>query len=81
MLTGAVHLLVADDALVEGHRYGAYVAACGEVVCASSLLAALCPPDYDRDHPYCPACVREAIRWNAEQAGDRASDLDQMVTR
>lgn len=26
---GAVHLLVADDALVEGHRYGTYVAACG----------------------------------------------------
>jgi hypothetical protein len=40
---GAVHLLMADNALAEGHRYGAYIAACGEVVCASSLPAALCP--------------------------------------
>lgn len=40
---GAAHLLVADDALIEGHQYGADIATCGETVCASSLPAVLCP--------------------------------------
>lgn len=55
-----VHLLVADDALVEGHRTGTYVAACGEPVSAPSAeVGVSCDPRY------CPACVRAAIRWTA----------------
>lgn len=82
LLQGAVHLLVADDALAEGHRHGTYIAACGEVVCASSLPTVCCPPDCERDHLYCPACVRAAVRWNAGMMGDGASGaVDQMATR
>lgn len=55
----AVYLLVADDALVEGHRTGTYVAACGEPVSVPGTQATTCDPRY------CPACVRAAIRWTA----------------
>ena len=55
---GVSHLLVADDALGEEHRSGAYVAACDVI-----LTPSLRPPQ--RDCLYCPECVREAIRWSA----------------
>jgi hypothetical protein len=63
---GAVHLLVADDALGEQHAYRAYLAVCGALMPASSLPLATCPRECDRDYPYCPECLREATRWHAE---------------
>lgn len=66
------HLLVATDALTNGHRTGTYVAVCGEPV--STTSAPPRPPGYERDCEalHCPACVRAAVHWNASQA-ERAS--------
>lgn len=61
---GSCHLLVADDALTDGHLTGTYVAACGALV--SSTPPSSCALDCECDRPYCPECVREARRWNAE---------------
>jgi len=63
---GAVHLLVLDDSLAEGHRYRGYLALCGTVVPASSLPCSLCLDGCDCDPLYCPACVHAAASWNAE---------------
>lgn len=61
---GMCHLLVADDALGEGHAWGTYVAVCGELV--TDLLPGSCPPGGECDPRYCLKCVREALSWNAE---------------
>lgn len=61
---GTCHLLVADDALTDGHTSGTYVAVCGELV--TDLSHWSCPPGCECDPRYCPECVRAAIGWNAE---------------
>lgn len=62
--TNTFHLLVADDAITDGHRTGTYVAACGALV--TTLASSTCPPDCECDLGYCPACVSAAHRWNTE---------------
>lgn len=60
MSRDTVHLLVADDALIQGHRTSTYVAAWGEPV--STLrdpLGLTCDPTY------CQSCVRAAVAWSA----------------
>jgi hypothetical protein len=64
---GVFHLLTADSTVRQS--YGTYITVCGEVVPGSGL-----PPScYDEDDcdvvrnpAYCPECVREAARWNAD---------------
>ncbi len=65
---GVFHLLVADDDLAQRPCGSRVVTVCGEVVSASSLPPSCYPPggEVDRYPRYCPACVREAARWNAE---------------
>jgi hypothetical protein len=66
-----MHLLVADDALPEGHRSGIYLAVCGAMLHASSLPSSCCPEGCECDlAQYCPACVCQAAEWVAP-AGDQ----------
>lgn len=66
---GAVHLLSADDAGVRpGYGWSTSVTLCGELVSVSELPPSICASDRD-EHWYCPACVREALRWKAEPSG------------
>ena len=44
-----MHLLVADDALPEGHRSGIYLAVCGAMLHPSNLPSACCPEGCDCD--------------------------------
>jgi hypothetical protein len=74
---GVFHLLTADDDIASTYR--GYVAVCGEVVVVSGLPPSCCP-EAGPGSRYCPKCVREAVRWNAE-AGDRAGAVDQMATQ
>ncbi len=65
---GAVHLVEVDDALGKQYRCRTYLTVCGRLLPVSSLPAASCPPECTSKHPYCPECVREAARFNAELA-------------
>ena len=63
---GGIHLLVADDALPEGHRSGIYLAVCGAMLHPSNLPSACCPEGCDCDLAlYCPDCVCQAAEWVA----------------
>jgi hypothetical protein len=78
---GVFHLLTADDELTQRpFQFRMRATLCGEVVQPSSLPPSPCPEggEVDREPRYCPECVREAVRCNAE-AGDRAETVDQMV--
>jgi len=70
---GVFHLLTADN-MVRHPFYGTYITVCGEDVPASDLPP-LCYDDDDgdivRNPAYCPECVREAARWNAEPGQTR----------
>ena len=66
---GGIHLLVADDALPEGHRTGIYLTVCGAVLHASNLPSSCCPEGCDCDLAlYCPDCVCQAAEWVAPAA-------------
>ena len=63
---GGIHLLVADDALPEGHPSGIYLTICGAVLHASNLPSSCCPEGCDCDLAlYCPDCVSQAAEWAA----------------
>ena len=67
MPAGAIHLLPADRGMRQGSGMRTYVVAvCGELLDSWELPPALCAPDCEDEHQYCPGCVREALRWNAE---------------
>lgn len=68
----AVHLLPADDS-VRKLFPSARVALCGRLVDPSELPPAMGTPDCEGEHRYCPACVREALRWSAETGAARTS--------
>ena len=71
---GVLHLLVADDALTEGHVYRCYLALCGALLPTSELPPSACPDDCEFDVLYCSERVRAAARWTAEaQRAERAS--------
>lgn len=71
-----VHLLEADDAIAEGHRYGTFIAVCGELVRASNLSPSPCPDGCHCENAlYCPECVREATRWDAEAGQSAEAEL------
>ncbi len=86
-----MHLLVADDALPEGHRSGSYLAVCGAVLHASSLPSSCCPEGCECDLAlYCPACVCQAAEWvapassqsdSSAQAARTAADIAAVITR
>ena len=63
---GAVHLLMADEALVGG----TCLALCGALVPESHLPPSSCPPDCDCSL-FCPECVRVVAKCNAK-AGQTA---------
>ncbi|MBV9013637.1 MAG: hypothetical protein JO272_16625 [Pseudonocardiales bacterium] len=64
---GVFHLLTADNLVRQNH--GIHITVCGEDIPTSDL-----PPscydensdNFDHNPAYCPECVREAARWNAE---------------
>lgn len=60
------HLLVADEALRPG-RWGVHLAVCGLEVRSpnATVVEHECGLSCDCVR-YCPECVREAARWNAE---------------
>ncbi|MGH3785254.1 MAG: hypothetical protein ACRDRG_01590 [Pseudonocardiaceae bacterium] len=64
------HLLRADGGLADQHRYGKYVALCGEVLAAWELPSALCPEDCDRAVTYCLGCIRRAASANEDASVD-----------
>lgn len=76
---GAVHLTAADEAVRQGYGSSTFVAVCGELVCSWELPPSVCSPNRD-EHRYCPACVREALRWKAEpsDAAHIAAQLEQL---
>ena len=61
-----VHLVPADDVGRQGYGMTSPIALCGEL---ADVPAALCPLDCQEEHRYCPACVREAVRWGAQPVG------------
>ncbi len=65
---GVFHLLIADDDLAQHSCGSQIVTVCGEPVSTSSLPPTCYPPggEVDRNPLYCPACVSEVARWNAE---------------
>jgi hypothetical protein len=72
---GVLHLLVAHDALTEGHVYRCYPALCGALLPTSELPPSTCPQDCEFDVLYCTECVRTAAQWTAEaQRAERASE-------
>ncbi len=75
-----VHLLTADDVVLEGHWGGTYLALCGVLLAAEGLPESLCPEgcECDTERLYCPEWVREADRCGAD-AGlvERASGASQ----
>ncbi len=72
---GVLHLLVADDALTEGHVYRCYLGLRGELLPTSELPPSTCPDDCEFDVLYCSKCVRAAAQWTAEaQRAERASE-------
>ncbi|HEY3896306.1 MAG TPA: hypothetical protein VGL88_13180 [Pseudonocardiaceae bacterium] len=74
---GGVHLLAADEVVGQGYGTSSQVTLCGELVGASELSPWLCSLDRD-EHRYCPACVREAIRWKADSAAHIVAQLEQL---
>jgi hypothetical protein len=68
------HLLAADDALDEGRRWGRYLALCGALLPAAALPTAECPAGCGSTDclTFCPACVDEAARVNAELLAEAA---------
>lgn len=74
---GVSHLLAADDALIPG-RWGVHITLCGQQVRG---------PNVEHDDPldlpdfrYCPQCVAEAARWNAEAGRADHASADARVT-
>lgn len=65
-----IHLVAADEALSEHYWYRNYPALCGEILPTSNLPSCLCAPECTSHHPYCPACLRVAVRYNAEVEQD-----------
>jgi hypothetical protein len=63
---GFLRLLVADDALTEGHVYRCYPSLCGKLLPTSSLPPSTCPDDCEFDVLYCSECVRAATEWTVE---------------
>lgn len=72
---GVVHLLPADEVGWQGYGMSTPIALCGELVGVSELPAVPCPPDCQDEHQYCPACVREALRWNADFSEPESTSL------
>ncbi|MGH3672899.1 MAG: hypothetical protein ACRDSH_20080 [Pseudonocardiaceae bacterium] len=72
---GAIHLLPADDVVRQDYGTSSHISLCGELVGISELPPALCSLDCEDEHRYCGACVREALRWNAELGHAPASTL------
>ena len=58
-----VHLLPLGELFRQGYGASTSVAVCGELV--TSVASS------DEDPRYCPDCVREAIRWNAQPVAAR----------
>jgi hypothetical protein len=58
-----VHLLPMGELFRQGYGESTSVAVCGELV-TSGVSG-------DEDPRYCPDCVREAIRWNAQPVAVR----------
>lgn len=77
---GAVHLVTADDALIDGDWCGVYVAVCGELVPASGLPSSLCPEGCECDPYalYCPRCIRRVVQYAAETAQSEADPRDEV---
>jgi hypothetical protein len=66
-----VHLLAADEAVKEGHRYGTYLALCGQPVSASTLPRASCPDGCECPGVvYCFFCLRAATERNWDAGVD-----------
>jgi hypothetical protein len=63
------HLVQADDALSEFHRYRNYWTVCGQVLQMKDLPSSLCECDQGScfEVVFCLACLREATRHNAER--------------
>ena len=64
-----VHLLAADDLLVEAgmHPPRDYLTLCAQVMTDLDLPHATCPDDEcDCELRYCPMCIQHALGWNAE---------------
>lgn len=67
LAAGVSHLLVAEsDLLDECHRHRRYLTICGQVVAVSELPTSWCEPGCEREHAYCPDCVREALRRSGD---------------
>lgn len=54
----SVHLLPMGEQFRQGYGASMSVAVCGELVTSEA--------SGDEDARYCPDCIREAIRWNAQ---------------
>jgi hypothetical protein len=66
-----LHLLVTErETLAEGHRYGTYMAICGELLVTEELPSSDCEPGCQREITYCQACIRTAIERNYDAGAD-----------
>lgn len=62
-----IHLLAAErELLAECHRYGVYLAVCGEVLPVAELASSHCGGECDLEVTYCQDCLRDAVRRNAD---------------
>ncbi|MGH3693902.1 MAG: hypothetical protein ACRDRX_07925 [Pseudonocardiaceae bacterium] len=66
VLGRAVHLLPAGELFRQGCG-STSVAVCGELVIGA--------PENEMDPPYCPECVRAAIRWCAQPGAAELADI------
>jgi hypothetical protein len=69
VLRARIHLLAADDLLTEPclSQPREYFTACGQVITDWDLPHAFCPDnECDCELRYCPKCIQDATRWNAE---------------
>jgi hypothetical protein len=66
---GVFHLLAADDDVTT--PWQGYVTLCGEVLVSSGLPVPCWSEEAEpyRNAQYCPDCVRQAVRFSAEEAG------------
>lgn len=61
-----VHLLAAQESVIERHRYRTYPSVCGEVISAVTL-----PSGGDDEVVYCLGCLHAVIERNVEAGIDQ----------